>query len=358
MSRSCDRIISGLRTHHTIHIFHFTNKAKAFHTEANLGGTYTALPLFEDAVHTLNVAWAAIQNHELILKSQLLVVYGSHLCLKGLPMMAQWLEKPFLLCIRGNDFDRAIFSPKKQDLLHAIEHAAGVACVTKEKAARIKTLKYSTPIYYTPNAIALSDWQVLQADQDLAQRYRVKMTIENASTKILGVVGYLKQKKGIELLIKALRRFSTDKFYLRLIGELDPELEYLLQASGLCYSIEKPETKTGLIANYLACDAIVVPSIYEGMPNVLLEAAALKVPILASQAGGIPDVLGQAYPFLYDVLAEDQLQDALARFYNASTQQLEQIVTLLFEKIASLHTPCIETGNYLKIIKDIQNSTL
>ncbi|MBK6406762.1 MAG: glycosyltransferase family 4 protein [Holophagales bacterium] len=46
-----------------------------------------------------------------------------------------------------------------------------------------------------------------------------------------------------------------------------------------------------LLPYYAACDAVVIPSFYDGMPNVLLEAGALGVPPVASTAGGMADLL-------------------------------------------------------------------
>jgi glycosyltransferase involved in cell wall biosynthesis len=39
-------------------------------------------------------------------------------------------------------------------------------------------------------------------------------------------------------------------------------------------------------------DVLVVPSLYEGCPSVILEAFSLNVPVLGSRAGGIPELLG------------------------------------------------------------------
>jgi glycosyltransferase involved in cell wall biosynthesis len=55
---------------------------------------------------------------------------------------------------------------------------------------------------------------------------------------------------------------------------------------GLVITSVPPLPRTDLIPYLLACDAVALPSLYEGFPNLLLEAAALGVPLLASAAGG------------------------------------------------------------------------
>jgi len=181
MSRSCDRIIANIRQHHTVHIYHFTNKLKAFTTKAQVNGTYTSIPIFEDSSHTLNVLWAFIRDKPSILESNVLVGYGSHLCLKGIPLVSKWLQKPVLTCLRGNDFDTAIFSNKKQDLLYAIENASAIACVTKEKLARIKHMKLNKNVFYTPNSIHLENWKILQADEKLTTDYKNTIDIQEST---------------------------------------------------------------------------------------------------------------------------------------------------------------------------------
>lgn len=47
---------------------------------------------------------------------------------------------------------------------------------------------------------------------------------------------------------------------------------------------------------YQAADAFVLSSLREGMPNALLEAMACGLPCLASDTGGIRDVLGERFP--------------------------------------------------------------
>ena len=41
-------------------------------------------------------------------------------------------------------------------------------------------------------------------------------------------------------------------------------------------------------------DLLVVPSLYEGCPSVILEALSLDVPVFGSKVGGIPELLGHS----------------------------------------------------------------
>lgn len=353
MARSCDRIVTSLRKHHTVHVFHFTNKVEAFSTTVQIGGSYTALPIYEDFAFTLNVTWSFAKNNVLIKNAACFVSYGSNLCQKGVPLFAQWLNKFYVTCFRGNDFDTAIFSPKRQDVLYAITHANAIACVTKEKVSRIKKLALNDAIYYTPNAIAISEWEILEADKKLAAK--IKTTAVQENKQVIGLVGYLKQKKGISFLIDAIKHsYLKEKLHFHVVGTIDESLALMMEEAELSYAITSPDSRTSLIANYVACDAVLIPSIYDGMPNVLFEAGVLKIPIIASNAGGIQDVLNKENAYVFDVLSKHGLLEQLETFLNASSENRHQKVTQLYNHIKEKYTPEKEIAKYLEIFDGLK----
>lgn len=357
MSRSCDRMITNLRKHHTIHIYHFTNKHSAFSKETHENGSYTAIPVFEDTSHTLNMLWAFIKEQIQIKESDLFVGFGSHLNIKGITLISKWLQKPVLLCFRGNDFDTAIFSQKKQDLLYSIENASAIACVTKEKVERIKRMNLNPHVFFTPNSINFEDWEVLKADVALCKHFKTQLQLDK-SIKVIGLIGFLKQKKGIDFFINSLRKSQLLKtVHLRIVGELEVHIEDKLRLYEIPYSKVVPESKSELIANYLLCDAVAIPSIYDGMPNVIFEAVALDIPLIASKAGGIPDILDSKNAFLFDVLSEKSLLQALADFKSANQHKLEQTSKRLKHKLKTEFSTTHETQHYLDIFNHITSNT-
>ena len=357
MSRSCDRIVTNLRQHHIVDVFHFTNKITAFTTETHENGSYTAVPIFEDNSHTLNMLWAFIKDHQGIKESAAFTAFGSHLCLKGITLMANWLQKPILICFRGNDFDSAIFSQKKQDLLYTISNATAIACVTLEKQERIKRMQLNNEVYFTPNSIDFKQWEILEADNVLAEKIKTQLNVSETTT-IIGLIGFLKQKKGIDFFIQTLQKSQLLKtVHLHIVGEIEPHIEQELIKTQMSYSKVVPNSKTQLITNYLVCDAVAIPSIYDGMPNVIFEAAALNKPLIASKAGGIPDVLDADTAFMFDVLSEKDLLNALANFDNATSVALKEKCKKLLKRLKTNFTTTQETNNYLNIFNKITNTT-
>lgn len=119
---------------------------------------------------------------------------------------------------------------------------------------------------------------------------------QNDAAPIISYVGRLSRQKGLDTLVNAINhlqgRLSLFKVFIVGDGELKPMLQKKVRE----YGLEDKITFTGAIPNvadyYSQSRIIVMPSYYEGLPLVLLEAMACGIPVVASPVGGILDVLG------------------------------------------------------------------
>lgn len=110
-------------------------------------------------------------------------------------------------------------------------------------------------------------------------------------------VGRLRIRKGVEVLLEALRELQRriPGAVLRIAGDgehrdrlewktAELELESAVSFLGSCGAARVRTLLRGAAA-------LVVPSIYEGMPLVVLEAMEAGVPVVASRVSGIPEVV-------------------------------------------------------------------
>ncbi|AVX20450.1 Glycosyltransferase involved in cell wall bisynthesis [Carboxydocella sporoproducens DSM 16521] len=113
--------------------------------------------------------------------------------------------------------------------------------------------------------------------------------------KIIGSVARFAPQKGLNYFVEMAELMARERedllFLLVGDGPLKPQLEEQVKISGL----SKRFVFTGHVEDirpYLrAIDVFVLPSLSEGMGISLLEAAAAGLPMVATNAGGIPEVI-------------------------------------------------------------------
>lgn len=108
-------------------------------------------------------------------------------------------------------------------------------------------------------------------------------------------VGRLRIRKGVEVLLEALAlRRDLPELLIAGDGEHRDALERRARELGLGPDRVRflGRASAGQVRDLLSrALALVVPSIYEGMPLVILEAMASAVPVVASRVSGIPEVV-------------------------------------------------------------------
>ena len=112
---------------------------------------------------------------------------------------------------------------------------------------------------------------------------------------ILGV-GRLSREKGFDKLIEAFPAIKKKypKSGLVIVGEgaLRRQFERLIQDLGVKEDVLMPGYSNKVPALLVRSKVLVMPSLTEGLPITLLEAMALKTPVVASAVGEMPKVLG------------------------------------------------------------------
>ncbi len=133
---------------------------------------------------------------------------------------------------------------------------------------------------------------------------------------ILLFVGFLVPVKGVEVLLAALERLGDTQWYCALVGGGPLETDLKAQARGLgsrvLFAGVQPTERIPRWMN--AADVLVLPSFSEGRPNVVLEAQASGLPVIATRVGGTPELIRDGQTgLLVDSGDPEQLAQAIAR---------------------------------------------
>jgi glycosyltransferase involved in cell wall biosynthesis len=117
---------------------------------------------------------------------------------------------------------------------------------------------------------------------------------------VLGFVGELRSKKGAPFILECFRQVAGHTpAQLLVVGAVRTEERAALeqftvdepQLAGRVHIVPYVRDDATLAAIYNLIDVVLCPSLWEGMPNAVLEAMACARPVLASDAGGIPDLI-------------------------------------------------------------------
>jgi glycosyltransferase involved in cell wall biosynthesis len=157
------------------------------------------------------------------------------------------------------------------------------------------------------------------------KKFIYQENIPDINNLSVGVVGRLHQQKGFDLLIKAWSIIKPKNAHLLIAGE-GPEYKNLknqIKQANLNQEINLLGDVKHINFFYENLNLLIIPSRWEGLGIVALEAGAKGIPILASNADGLKEVLNinNAWLFKADNLESltKQLKLALNQITNKET---------------------------------------
>jgi glycosyltransferase involved in cell wall biosynthesis len=202
---------------------------------------------------------------------------------------------PVAIKVLGSDlatFGQTIHAcPRERRTIEALKAADAVITVSRhlrDKAVALGTLPERTRLVY--NGV---DHGAFSTGPRHAARTRIGLSGERP---MILFVGNLVPVKGLDVLVHALARLRRlgVEFDCRCIGEgpLLSSLQTLAAKQGIADRMLfiGPRPQAELPDWYRAAHVVVLPSRSEGVPNVLLEAAACGTPYVASSVGGVPEI--------------------------------------------------------------------
>lgn len=143
---------------------------------------------------------------------------------------------------------------------------------------------------YIPNAIDISEYKRTQS------KAQAKAQLGLSPDRFaIGVIGRLSPEKGVDRAIRMMPELLAKhpEAELHLIGDGQErgKLESLASKLGIGDAIHWWGWQNDARPFYEVLDSLLLPSRTEGLPNVVLEAMAMGVPVAATNVGGISDLL-------------------------------------------------------------------
>lgn len=200
---------------------------------------------------------------------------------------------------RGNDIDKEMFPPGDFARLQwTLQHSSVITAVSADMSRKIQLLSGRDDVLVLKNTV---DSETFMPSLQTQTKEISKESLGIAPDEVvLGFCGELREKKGQQFLLNALTTVRSQRSAcLLIIGEVRTSQESVLQL----YTNHQPENAQRIIitghlsnpkivaAHLQLCDVYLQPSLWEGMPNALLEAMACGCCCIASDAGGIPEVI-------------------------------------------------------------------
>ena len=218
-------------------------------------------------------------------------------------LVGWWKNVPVIVSYRNAKRSRI-----KMDLLEylfAVMFASGIASNTN---VELCSLPYRW-LYWWKNSIVIRNGVSIPINHVLLDDRKF---LSSGKLSIL-FAGRLTSQKNWKCLLDALAIVGDEISWSLLVcgkGEDEKQIEEYVVNNNLQNKVKMLGYKTELYSIMADSDLLVLPSWYEGMPNVLVESLAIGLPCILSDIPAHKDIVGSAVPEMFfppdkpDVLAE------------------------------------------------------
>lgn len=207
-----------------------------------------------------------------------------------------------------------------------LHRCAAMVAVSSQVAASLlreigATSREAGNLHVVPNGV--NEPPPLSADERQALRARLGCGPQEL---LILAAGRHSEQKNFQALIQAAAGLRDRGVACRVViagdGELRSEHQSMVDELGLSELVSLPGNLDDLPRAMQAADVFVLPSLWEGLPLVLLEAMAAGTPIVGSDIAGISEVVThEVQGLLCRVNDSEALADALVRLQDAALRE-------------------------------------
>ncbi len=219
--------------------------------------------------------------------------------------------------------DKLIAVPFKKVFNYIFRNSAFVVSLGGRLTDILKKIIPENKIAVLPNGVNLPE----------TDPYKEK---EKNKTELL-FVGRFASNKGIDLLLQVTEELNNEGFSEKII--------YNLAGKGpLWETLKKKYSLPNVIFHGFVSDkdlkvlyktnhAFILPTLFEGMPTVVLEAMSHSLPIIVSDVGATAELVDNKNGFLIDRNNRKDLKDAIVNFVNLNPEEKLEMSKNSFQKV-------------------------
>ncbi|MCM1169805.1 MAG: glycosyltransferase [Bacteroides sp.] len=280
------------------------SKKRLFEIDPAFTGTdITKLPCFKKAdvihLHWINQGMLSMRNLRKIIRSGKKIVWTMHdqWCSTGichstgdcLKFQTHCAACPVLQTSRRKDLAWRTFVKKKR--LFAARSITFVTCSRwLKRIASTGALFENQHVIDIPNPI---DTDLFRPMDRTACRQALNLPLGNRLI-LVGAVNVTDYRKGIDYMVNALNRLFEEPEFPQntevvCMGNGASALQALLH--GKVHPLDYIKDEALLCQVYSAVDMFFTPSLFENLPNMIMEAMACGTPCLGFNVGGIPEMI-------------------------------------------------------------------
>ncbi len=305
-----------------------------------------------EAQHWVDIHYALL---ELAGERQYDLLQAFYASITGFPTVyaARELNIPSIVSIRGNDIIRDVFQSERFPYLKwALENATQFTAVSQEGLHRARILS-ACPHKGRVILNSIRPQDYTQGTEDL-----------QLSRPIIGSLAVFKNKKGLEVLLCAfcmlLQHYPSA--HLLLAGFVIPQEQNRFETLVAKYNLSGKITITGPVSRqdalcYLrSMDVFAFTSLHDGCPNTILEAMLAGIPIVATRAGAVPELIEDGKRgLLVQPGNAMEMYEALVRMLDAGTDK-QQYGKQAQERVLTEFAPQRELAAHWEVYQECLKS--
>ncbi|MDH4100946.1 MAG: glycosyltransferase [Nitrospirota bacterium] len=201
-----------------------------------------------------------------------------------------WVQDvPVVSSIRVQEVEKGYHHTCDGKTSFMVDHYTAVSDEVRDftiQKSKLKPEKITTIV----NGIDMTPFDITTPDAALAGQLGIQ-----PGDRVLTTVGRLNRQKGLPVLLQAFKGVldTVPEARLLVVGEgeeLEP-LKTMAREMGIEQRVLFPGLRRDIPAILARTEVFVLPSLWEGMPNAVLEAMATGRPVVATRVGGVSELM-------------------------------------------------------------------